>query len=179
MPEVEDLTMHLGSVTGIRVVPHSLIRLQSGDLAYITRRIDRSSKGKIHMEDMCQLSERLTEAKYKGSYEQVGKELLNRSVGTNVIARLEGVSSILFDKRTGHDGELAIRGRSTLFANAAPLVVLDNFPYNGDLANLNPNDVESITILKDASAAAIWGVRASNGVIVVTTKKGRNDPPTK
>jgi TonB-linked SusC/RagA family outer membrane protein len=110
--------------------------------------------------------------KATGSYEQVGKELLNRSTGTSVLARLEGVSSILFDKRVGHDGELNIRGRSTLFANAAPLVVLDNFPYNGDLANLNPNDVESITILKDASAAAIWGVRASNGVIVVTTKKG-------
>jgi TonB-linked SusC/RagA family outer membrane protein len=112
-----------------------------------------------------------------GSYEQVGKGLLNRSVGTNVLGRLEGVSSVLFDKRVGHDGELAVRGRSTLFANAAPLVILDNFPYQGDLANLNPNDVESITILKDASAAAIWGVRASNGVIVVTTKKGARNRP--
>jgi len=115
--------------------------------------------------------------KATGSYEQVGKDLLNRSVGTNVLGRLEGVSSILFDKRVGHDSELAIRGRSTLFANAAPLVILDNFPYNGDLANLNPNDVESITILKDASAAAIWGVRASNGVIVITTRKGAKNKP--
>lgn len=110
--------------------------------------------------------------KTTGSYEQVGRELLNRSVGTNVLDRLEGVSSVFFDKRAGHEGELSIRGRSTLFANAAPLVILDNFPYNGDVNNLNPNDIESITILKDASAAAIWGVRASNGVIVVTTKKG-------
>lgn len=115
--------------------------------------------------------------KATGSYEQIGKDLLNRSVGTDVLGRLEGVSSVLFDKRVGHDGELAVRGRSTLFANAEPLVVLDNFPYNGDLANLNPNDVESITILKDASAAAIWGVRASNGVIVVTTKKGAKNRP--
>jgi TonB-linked SusC/RagA family outer membrane protein len=115
--------------------------------------------------------------KATGSYEQVGKDLLSRSTGTGVLARLEGVSSIQFDKRVGHDGELAIRGRSTLFANAAPLVILDNFPYTGDLANLNPNDVESITILKDASAAAIWGVRASNGVIVVTTKKGTRNKP--
>jgi len=117
--------------------------------------------------------------KATGSYEQVGKDLLNRSVGTNVLGRLEGVSSILFDKRIGHDGELAVRGRSTLFANAAPLIVLDNFPYYGDINNINPNDIESITILKDASASAIWGVRASNGVIIVTTKKGaRNKPLT-
>ncbi|QEC74671.1 SusC/RagA family TonB-linked outer membrane protein [Mucilaginibacter ginsenosidivorax] len=112
-----------------------------------------------------------------GSYEQVGKELLNRSPGTNVLARLDGVSSILFDRRTGHEGEPGIRGRSTLFANASPLVILDNFPYEGDLNNLNPNDVDGITILKDASAAAIWGVRASNGVIVITTKKGLKNKP--
>jgi TonB-linked SusC/RagA family outer membrane protein len=115
--------------------------------------------------------------KATGSYEQIGKDLLNRSVGTDVLGRLEGVSSILFDKRIGQSNTLVIRGRSTLLANSAPLVVLDNFPYEGDINNINPNDVESITILKDASAAAIWGVRASNGVIVVTTKKGARNKP--
>ncbi|WP_343744589.1 HipA domain-containing protein [Chitinophaga sp.] len=73
LPVVEDLTMHLAKLAGIMTVPHSLIRMKSGNLAYITRRIDRQDGQKIHMEDMCQLSERLTEDKYKGSYEQVAR----------------------------------------------------------------------------------------------------------
>jgi len=75
LPEVEDLTMHLAGAAKIKVVPHSLIRLQSGNLAYITKRIDRVKKGKLHMEDMCQLTERLTEDKYRGSYEQIAKAI--------------------------------------------------------------------------------------------------------
>ncbi|MDN5288980.1 MAG: TonB-linked outer membrane protein SusC/RagA family [Mucilaginibacter sp.] len=115
--------------------------------------------------------------KATGAFEKVDGALLNRSVGTDVLSRLDGVSSVQFDRRVGKDNALMIRGRSTLFANASPLVVVDNFPYNGDLENLNPNDIESITILKDAAAASIWGVRAANGVIVVTTKKGSKNRP--
>ena len=74
LPENEDLVMHLAEAAGIKTVPHSLIRFTDGELCYITRRIDRSSKGeKIAMEDMCQLSERLTEDKYKGSYERIAR----------------------------------------------------------------------------------------------------------
>lgn len=80
LPEVEDLTMHLASIAKIQVVPHSLIRLKSGELAYITKRIDRHKKNKIHMEDMCQLTKRMTEHKYNGSHEQVAKAILQYSV---------------------------------------------------------------------------------------------------
>ena len=80
MPEVEDLTMHLAEIAKINVVPHSLIRLNTGQLAYITKRIDRASNHKLHMEDMCQLTERQTEHKYHSSYEQVAKSLLKYSV---------------------------------------------------------------------------------------------------
>ena len=74
LPQNEDLIMHLAELFGIKTVPHALIPLKSGELAYITRRIDRIRKnGKIPMEDLCQLSERLTEDKYKGSMEQVTK----------------------------------------------------------------------------------------------------------
>jgi serine/threonine-protein kinase HipA len=73
MPETEDLTMHLAELCKIATVPHALIPLASGELAYITRRIDRSGGGKIHMEDFCQLSELLTEDKYRSSMERVGK----------------------------------------------------------------------------------------------------------
>lgn len=79
LPEVEDVTMHLAAVCGIPTVPHSLVRLSDGTLCYITKRIDRSRKGKRHMEDFCQLTERLTEDKYKGSHEQVAKTLLKYS----------------------------------------------------------------------------------------------------
>ena len=79
LPEVEDLTMHLAQIAKIKTAPHSLIRLASGNLAYVTKRIDRTQKTKLAMEDMCQLSERLTEDKYHGSYEQIGKIILKYS----------------------------------------------------------------------------------------------------
>lgn len=74
LPEIEDLTMHLAELAKIKTVPHSLVRFADGELSYITKRIDRDSKGeKLAMEDMCQLSQRPTEYKYKGSYEQIVK----------------------------------------------------------------------------------------------------------
>lgn len=74
LPELEDVTMHLAQDAGIAVVPHTLIRFDDGNLCYLTRRIDRTDKGqKLPMEDCCQLMERLTEHKYRGSYEQVAK----------------------------------------------------------------------------------------------------------
>jgi len=79
LSENEHLTMHLAECCGIKTVPHALIKFQSGELAYITKRIDRSKTGKLHMEDMCQLQERLTEDKYRGSVEQIGKTIQNYS----------------------------------------------------------------------------------------------------
>jgi serine/threonine-protein kinase HipA len=80
LPELEDLTMHLAEAAGIEVVPHSLIRFNDGELCYITRRIDRTEDGKkIAMEDMCQLTERLTEYKYKGSHERIAKAIAQYS----------------------------------------------------------------------------------------------------
>ena len=74
MPEVEDLTMHLAEIAKIDVVPHTLIRFSDGELAYLTRRIDRDSHGtKFLMEDLCQISERSTADKYKSSYEKIAK----------------------------------------------------------------------------------------------------------
>lgn len=76
LPENEDLTMHLAEIAGIRVVPHTLMRMADGELCYLTRRIDRTDKGeKIPMEDACQLTERLTEHKYHSSHEKVAKTI--------------------------------------------------------------------------------------------------------
>lgn len=79
LPELESVTMHLAETCGLKVVPHSLIYLEDKTLCYITKRVDRTRKGKLRMEDMCQLSERLTEDKYKGSHEQVAKLILKYS----------------------------------------------------------------------------------------------------
>lgn len=101
LPEVEDLTMHLATIAKIDVVPHSLIRLKSGELAYITRRVDRVKKEKLHMEDMCQLTERLTENKYDASYEQIGKAIwkYSDSPGLDVVNFAE---QVLFSFLTGN-----------------------------------------------------------------------------
>ncbi|WP_312329302.1 SusC/RagA family TonB-linked outer membrane protein [Sphingobacterium sp.] len=108
-----------------------------------------------------------------GSFVQVDNALLNRSVSTNIIDRLEGVTSgLVFNKNPESSSPITIRGNSTIYGNQVPLIVLDNFPYEGSLESINPNDIESITVLKDAAAASIWGVRAGNGVIVINTKRG-------
>ncbi len=81
LPENEDLTMKLARICGIRTAEHTLIRMQSGELAYLTKRFDRSSNAKIHVEDLCQLTETLTEHKYRSSMEKVGKTI--RKFSTN------------------------------------------------------------------------------------------------
>jgi len=75
LPENEDLTMHLSEFFGIATAAHSLIRLKSGELAYLTKRFDRTKQGKLAMEDMCQLTETLTTDKYRSSMEKVGKHI--------------------------------------------------------------------------------------------------------
>lgn len=110
-----------------------------------------------------------------GSFSQVNNELLNRTVSTGIMSRLaDVVPGLIFNK--GHRGTqgLVIRGQTSIDQNTSkPLVIVDNFPYEGDVNNLNPNDVENITVLKDAAASSIWGARAGNGVIVITTKQGK------
>ena len=143
LPEVEDLTMHLAKIARISVVPHSLIRLQSGRLAYITKRIDRVNGRKLHMEDMCQLTVRLTEDKYHGSYEQVAKTILkfSNTPGLDVVNFFE---QVLFSFLTGN-ADMHLKNYSLLY-----------HPLNGpqlspayDLvatAIVNPGDLEELTL---------------------------------
>jgi TonB-linked SusC/RagA family outer membrane protein len=120
----------------------------------------------------------LPKERANGSFSVINNELFNRSVSTDVISRLNGVTSgLIFDKTANNNLGITIRGKSTIWANTQPLVILDNFPYEGDINNINPQDVENITVLKDAAAASIWGTRAGNGVIVITTKKGKFKQP--
>ncbi len=125
--------------------------------------------------------EELPKERATGSFEVVDNKLFNRSVTPNILERLEGVvPGLIFNKRIGTENrtDISIRGISTLRSDPQPLIVIDNFPYAGDINTINPNDIESITILKDAAAASIWGARAGNGVIVITTKKGKYNQKT-
>ncbi|GGH00129.1 SusC/RagA family TonB-linked outer membrane protein [Parapedobacter pyrenivorans] len=114
-----------------------------------------------------------------GSFEQVDSKLFNRQISQDVISRLDGlVPGMLFDKRGGSNTAFRIRGLSSISPQVAqPLIVVDDFPYEGDIQNINPNDVERITFLKDAAAASIWGAQAGNGVVVITTKKAALNKP--
>lgn len=132
--------------------------------------------------------QQLPKERATGSFVHINNELLNRAVGTNVLDRLKGITSGLLNSNTllrpddvdrmpsvANRG-LNIRGTSTISPNQVntnPLIVLDNFPYEGDIRNINPNDIESVSILKDAAAASIWGAKSGNGVIVITTKRGK------
>ncbi|WP_316805325.1 SusC/RagA family TonB-linked outer membrane protein [Pedobacter nototheniae] len=111
-----------------------------------------------------------------GSFVKIDNALIERSVSTSIADRLRDVIPGLSFNTYGNSA-ISIRGQSTIFGNAEPLIVIDNFPYDGNLLDINPNDVESITILKDAAAASIWGARAGNGVIVITSKKGKYNKP--
>jgi len=119
-----------------------------------------------------------------GSFVQIDSTLINRRISTDMLSRLEGVvPGLLFNRNTINSAsgqiDINIDGHSTINANDQPLIVVDGFAYDGDYNNINPNDVESITVLKDAAAASIWGVRSGNGVIVITTKKGKRNQALK
>lgn len=115
-----------------------------------------------------------------GAYDIMKSDLVERSHSSDLSTALVGASAGLRGTEN-EDGsfEFIIRGMTTLGTNYAPLVVVDGFPVENGFRDINPNDVESITVLKDAAAASIWGARSANGVIVVVTKKsGRRDKLT-
>ncbi len=143
LPEVEDVTMHLAQLAKIKTAPHSLIRLKSGNLAYITKRIDRTKKGKLAMEDMCQLTERLTEDKYHGSYEQIGKAIQKYSStpGLDVVNFFE---LVLFSFLTGN-ADMHLKNFSLLEQQGLGMTLSPAY----DLVNttlVNPADLEELAL---------------------------------
>ncbi|MBO9682944.1 MAG: SusC/RagA family TonB-linked outer membrane protein [Flavisolibacter sp.] len=168
-------------VSGVSIETYELKVNGRTDLATISVRMRIMSLDNIMVSTGYQTIPR---ERATGSFGQPNERMLESRVSTNILDKLDGITSgLLFNKNTvkSQNGtpDLSIRGRSTLFANDQPLIVVDNFPYSGDISNINPNDVASITLLKDAAAASIWGVRAGNGVVVITTKKGRFNQPLK
>ena len=115
--------------------------------------------------------QRIEQKKVTGALEKIDEDVLEQRINQNILSKIEGeINGLLFDSRV--DGGISIRGIASIYSNTQPLIVVDGFPIEGDINTINPNDVKSISVLKDAAAAAIWGIRSANGVIVITTKKG-------
>lgn len=114
---------------------------------------------------------------FTGSAAVVGAEKLETRTITSVTQALEGSTTGVQVTSTGQPGsspEIRIRGYGTLNGEASPLYIVDGAQYEGSIANLSPDDIESMTILKDASSTALYGARAANGIVMITTKKGRS-----
>lgn len=115
---------------------------------------------------------------FTGSASVVGAKNIEKRAITNATSALEGnTSGVQVTSALGQPGESAsvrIRGFGSVNASNAPLYVVDGAVYNGDIANINPADIESMTVLKDAASTSLYGSSAGNGVILITTKKGSN-----
>jgi TonB-linked SusC/RagA family outer membrane protein len=119
----------------------------------------------------------LIRSRSPGTIEHIGQEVLASRPVTNLSAALDGiVAGMQAVESSNGNNSFIVRGISTLDRTnqRLPLIVIDGFPLTStDFSTINPNDVESIDVLKDAAAAAVWGARATNGVIVITTKRGK------
>lgn len=118
-----------------------------------------------------------------GSVANIGGEKLNQIAATNAAQALQGrVAGVLMQQTSSQPGaemQIRIRGQRSLNASNDPLIVLDGVPFMGQLSDINPADIKSMDILKDASATAIYGSRGANGVIIITTHKGAMGQPAK
>ena len=143
LPENEDLTMHLAEQAGIAVVPHCLARFMDGQLVYLSTRIDRTYKGeKVPMEDLCQLSEQLTEYKYRGSYEQVSK-VINRFSAAPMLDVVNFWQVVIFSWLTGNS-DMHLKNFS-LYAPKGNYVLAPAYDLLNTLAVV-PTDPEELAL---------------------------------
>ena len=118
-----------------------------------------------------------------GAVTRINAEEIQTQASANMTSMLRGaipglsVGFTITPKGVSSASDMLVRGQTSLGATNAPLIVVDGMIYYGDLADVNPADIETFDVLKDASSAAIYGARASNGVIIITTKKGTRGKP--
>ena len=153
-------------------------------LGYKTQQVTVGSQSQINIlmvEDVEELSEvvvtgyqQISKERSAGSVSKVDMQTIkNRSATIDLLQQMEGlIPGITFLRGGARNSQPIIRGLNSINASTVPLFVVDGIVVDG-FDNLNPQDVEDITVLKDATAASIWGARAANGVIVITTKRGK------
>ncbi|WP_212002456.1 HipA domain-containing protein [Chitinophaga sp. HK235] len=146
MPENEDLTMHLASLFKIQVCQHTLIKATDGSMVYLAKRLDRENGRKIHMEDFCQLSEFLTENKYKGSYEKIGKLITKYCTNTG-LDLLNYFELVIFSYLTGNN-DMHLKNFSLLHREKEILLSPAYDLLNVNL--VNPADDEDLALTLNA-----------------------------
>lgn len=118
---------------------------------------------------------------YTGSVASIQRDKFSSRPLTNILQVLEGgAPGLLSTAASGQPGsspDIRIRGFGSINASAAPLYIVDGVPYTGEISNLHPEDVENVSILKDAASASLYGSRGANGVIIISTRKGREEKP--
>lgn len=168
-------------------VPAKVTKAQVSYIGYTTKTVELKPDMKIMLEPSGAVSlddvvvvayGTATKESLTGSVAVVGsKEIEDRPV-TSVTAALEGNAPGVQVNNTvgqpGSDPQIRIRGFNSINGSNAPLYVVDGIPYNGSIADLNPADIESMSVLKDAASAALYGNKGANGVVLITTKKAKN-----
>lgn len=147
LPEVEDLTMHLAEIAKIKVVPHTLIRFNDGEMTYLTQRIDRDAHGKkFPMEDLCQISERVTADKYKSSYEKIAK-LIKQYSSAPMLDLVNFWEVVVFSWITGNS-DMHLKNFSLISRTQGQYVLSPAY----DLVNVHlvfPEDEEELALTLD------------------------------
>lgn len=155
------------SFIGYQTVEHTITNAQDDVMLRLERSIQQLGTVAVNVQTGYQS---ITRERAPGSFAVINGEKLENKLRPDLKAAMEGqVAGMVLTK----EGELEIRGVSTFQSTTSPLIVVDGYPIAGGLESINVDNIESITVLKDAVAASIYGSRSSNGVIVVTTKQGR------
>jgi TonB-linked SusC/RagA family outer membrane protein len=164
--------------------------LQISYIGYVSQEITTGNRSVLNVilnEDALVLDEvvvigygTMKKSDLTGSVVSVKMEAKGMAANVNLSQALQGyVAGVNVGgaAKAGESGSISIRGQTSLSASDEPLIVVDGIIYNGSLTDIDVNDIDKIDILKDASAAAVYGARSANGVIIITTKKGESDKP--
>ncbi|MDR1938893.1 MAG: SusC/RagA family TonB-linked outer membrane protein, partial [Tannerellaceae bacterium] len=159
-------------------------------MGYLTQEITIGNQTVLHIqmhEDVLLIEEvvvvgygTMKKSDLTGSVVSIKMEDKAKAANVNLSQALQGYMAgvnVGGAARAGESGSISIRGTTSLSASEEPLVVVDGIIYNGSLSDIDVNDIEKVDILKDASAAAVYGSRSANGVIIITTKMGQSDKP--
>ena len=164
---------------GVKTLRITYVGMEPLEVAVSTKTLKIQLRSDVHTLDEVVVVAYGTQKKTSltGSIQEVKSEAIELRPTSSVASALEGtVTGVRVNSSVGAPGQdpsIRIRGVGTVNGNTNPLYILDGVPYSGNISDLNPQDIESMSVLKDAASAALYGNRASNGVILITTKKGK------
>ena len=164
---------------GMKTLRITYVGMEPLEVAVSTKTLKIQLRNDVHTLDEVVVVAYGTQKKTSltGSIQEVKSDAIELRPTTSVASALEGsVTGVQVNSTVGAPGEdpqIRIRGVGTVNGSSSPLYILDGVPYSGSISDLNPQDIESMSVLKDAASAALYGNRASNGVILITTKKGK------